>query len=233
MTATVAGIHLGIDTHANRPAANTVPDGSIYSCSTHSLVYKSNFAGNSWATWATLGSAGGSGTLTTIEEADGTPTDSAVTKLIVPNTTLAIASHIATFVPEGHQLAYVEFTSDVTNTNTTEATATSVVSAGAVSFDGSTRVCIEFYAPYTVSPSGGSLFLTLYDGSSSIAANMGQQGNGVIVVGPVLLRRFLTPSNASHTYSIRVYNASGTGTVGAGAGGSGNKAPGYIRITTA
>lgn len=55
MTATVAGIHLGLDTHANRPAANTVPDGSIYSCSTHSLVYKSNFAGNSWATWATLG----------------------------------------------------------------------------------------------------------------------------------------------------------------------------------
>ena len=63
MTATVAGIHLGIDTHANRPAANTVPDGSIYSCSTHSLVYKSNYAGNSWATWATLGSSG-SGSIT-------------------------------------------------------------------------------------------------------------------------------------------------------------------------
>lgn len=55
MVATVAGIHLGLDTHANRPAGNAVPDGSIYSCSTHSLVYKSNFAGNSWATWATLG----------------------------------------------------------------------------------------------------------------------------------------------------------------------------------
>lgn len=55
MTATVAGIHLGLDTHANRPAGNAVPDGSIYSCSTHSLVYKSNYAGNSWATWATLG----------------------------------------------------------------------------------------------------------------------------------------------------------------------------------
>lgn len=58
MVATVAGIHLGIDTHGNRPAGNTVPDGSIYSCSTHSLVYKSNYAGNSWATWASLGTAG-------------------------------------------------------------------------------------------------------------------------------------------------------------------------------
>jgi len=59
MTATVAGIHLGIDTHANRPAGNAVPDGSLYSCSTHALVYKSNFAGNSWATWATLSAGGG------------------------------------------------------------------------------------------------------------------------------------------------------------------------------
>jgi hypothetical protein len=55
MTATVAGIHIGIDIHANRPAANTVPDGSLYSCSTHGLIYKSNYAGNSWSTWATLG----------------------------------------------------------------------------------------------------------------------------------------------------------------------------------
>jgi hypothetical protein len=55
MVATVAGIHLGLDTHANRPAGNACPDGSFYSCSTHGLIYKSNFAGNSWATWATLG----------------------------------------------------------------------------------------------------------------------------------------------------------------------------------
>jgi hypothetical protein len=64
MTATVAGIHLGLDTHANRPAANTVPDGSEYSCSTHSLIYKSNYAGNSWATWF-AGSAGLTDPMTT------------------------------------------------------------------------------------------------------------------------------------------------------------------------
>lgn len=56
MTATVAGIHLSGD-HASRPAANTVPDGSLYSCSTHDLIYQSDFGGNSWATWATLGAA--------------------------------------------------------------------------------------------------------------------------------------------------------------------------------
>lgn len=39
------------------------------------------------------------GTLTTIEEADGSPTDSAVTKLVFPNGSLGIASHVATYTP--------------------------------------------------------------------------------------------------------------------------------------
>jgi hypothetical protein len=44
-------------------------------------------------------SGGGSGTLTTIEEVDASPTDSAVTKLVFPNGTLSIASHVATYTP--------------------------------------------------------------------------------------------------------------------------------------
>lgn len=43
----------------------------------------------------------GSGTLTTVEEVDGSPTDSAVTKLVFPNGTLSIASHVATYTPAG------------------------------------------------------------------------------------------------------------------------------------
>lgn len=57
MTATVAGIHLGPDTHANRPAASSPPVGSLYSCSDHSLIYRTD--GSSWSTWATLGAASG------------------------------------------------------------------------------------------------------------------------------------------------------------------------------
>jgi hypothetical protein len=41
------------DIHANLPAANAVPSGCLYSCTTHSLVYRSD--GSSWSTWATLG----------------------------------------------------------------------------------------------------------------------------------------------------------------------------------
>lgn len=58
MAATVAGIHLGPDTHANRPAANAagLPVGSLYSCSDHGLIYITD--GSSWSTWATLGETG-------------------------------------------------------------------------------------------------------------------------------------------------------------------------------
>jgi hypothetical protein len=44
--------------------------------------------------------AGGGGGFT-VEEVDGTPTDSAVTKLVLPNGTLAIVAHVATYTPAG------------------------------------------------------------------------------------------------------------------------------------
>lgn len=40
----------GKDTHANRPA--TAKKGALYSCSTHSLVYR--YDGAAWQTWAVL-----------------------------------------------------------------------------------------------------------------------------------------------------------------------------------
>ena len=47
----------------------------------------------------TIAASGGGGGSLTVEEVDGSPTDSAVTKLVFPNGTLAIASHVATYTP--------------------------------------------------------------------------------------------------------------------------------------
>lgn len=55
MTATVPGI-LATGIHADRPAATAVESGSLYSCTTHDLIYQSD--GASWSTWATVGGAG-------------------------------------------------------------------------------------------------------------------------------------------------------------------------------
>lgn len=51
-TITIPGMFLTGD-HASRPAAGDVGHGTIYSCSTHALLYQSD--GSSWSTWATLG----------------------------------------------------------------------------------------------------------------------------------------------------------------------------------
>ena len=52
--------HLPSGDHASRPAATAVPEGALYSCSDHDLIYQSD--GATWSTWATVGgSAGGSG----------------------------------------------------------------------------------------------------------------------------------------------------------------------------
>jgi hypothetical protein len=46
--------------------------------------------------WAT---PSGGGSALTVEEVDASPTDSAVTKIVFPNGTLGIASHVATYIP--------------------------------------------------------------------------------------------------------------------------------------
>lgn len=51
---TFAG-HLLTGNHGARPAATAVPAGTLYSCSTHALVYQSD--GATWSTWGTQGSA--------------------------------------------------------------------------------------------------------------------------------------------------------------------------------
>lgn len=139
-----------------------------------------------------------------------------------------LAAGIAT--PE---IAYVEFTSTVSITGS-EASPTDVVSAGAESFDGSTRVKIEFYAPAVASTgSAQQTILSLWDSTTDLG-RVFQCGNlsGTQVFGCYVVR-YLTPSNASHTYKIRGFREGGTGTanVQANTGGTGLQMPGFIRLT--
>jgi hypothetical protein len=50
--------HLLTGIHASRPVGTAVPAGSLYSCTTHALIYQSD--GTTWTTYATLGAAAGS-----------------------------------------------------------------------------------------------------------------------------------------------------------------------------
>jgi hypothetical protein len=138
--------------------------------------------------------------------------------------------------PPGYELDYVEFTSAVTVSATAEATPTNVVVGSSVAYDGSTAVIIEFFST-NVRPgttAGDLVELILYDGTSSIGIlaliRTPASSNDDV---PVLIRRKLTPSNASHTYKIGGIKSGGNATVSGGIGGVGVGMPGYIRITKA
>lgn len=57
-------------THATRPDATAVGNGTLYACSDHGLIYQSD--GAAWATWATLG--GGSTALDDLSDVDTSTT---------------------------------------------------------------------------------------------------------------------------------------------------------------
>lgn len=137
--------------------------------------------------------------------------------------------------PPGTELDYVEFTSNVSPTATTEGTANTVVTGSSVAYDGSTVVIIEFFSSNSRADTGAanrSMTIWLYEDGSSIGSigtlNTPAAGNDN---KPICCIRRLTPSNGSHTYSIRASVSAGTGVIVGGAGGAGNAAPGFIRIT--
>jgi len=132
------------------------------------------------------------------------------------------------------ELDFAEITSAVNITGTNEAGATTIVTGGGFTPDGSTVVEIEFYAPFITLADNTNTRFWLYDGSSSIGEiarfTTTVTGSPTLQV-PMTMKRRLTPTNAAHTYGIRASSSSGTGNVQAGAGGSGAVVPAYIRVT--
>jgi hypothetical protein len=121
-----------------------------------------------------------------------------------------------------HEVAYVEFTADVTAINAThvEGSPIDVVSSGAITYVAN-PIIVEFYAYST----DGNANLNLWDA----ATDLGRLGQGELQ-SPVYATRRLTPTAASHTYKVVAWATGANGVVSAGAGGVGTKVPGYIRI---
>lgn len=126
----------------------------------------------------------------------------------------------------GRPLAHTEFTSIITVTATTSGTATTIVTAPSLTFDGATPILIEFGA-CSANPSTGNLSIGLFDGSTEIGTFLYFTGN---FFWPARATRRLTPSAAAHVYSIRAWGSVSGGTVYGGAGGGGAFMPGFIRI---
>ncbi len=127
------------------------------------------------------------------------------------------------------ELDYVERTTDLGVTATSSASANSVIDGNAVSFNGTTRVKIEVgiaRADFT-----NNCFVTLWDGSTDLGniAVCGTAG-AFAPTAPLYGARFLTPSNASHTFHIKAWKTSGTTNI---YGAIANALPVWYRITVA
>lgn len=140
------------------------------------------------------------------------------------------------------EIAYVEFTGSVSATSNAEASAVTVVSAGAIAFDGATKIRVEFFTPqYWTGDSGNSMRLTLFDGTTAtivgMLANPTGQFGATSAMPPLTAVREFTPAAGTHTYFVGITDGGGVASthpkVVAGAGGALTLLPGFIRITRA
>lgn len=135
------------------------------------------------------------------------------------------------------ELAYVEFTSNVSVSAVSDATGNTIVSAGAVTYT-AVKHKIEFWTPQALlaATAAGVLIVNLWDASTNLAriGYFDSQNAGSGDGGPMYCCRYITPTAGSHTYIIKAW-VSGTGAAatmkgGAGSGGTAMM-PGFIRVT--
>lgn len=125
----------------------------------------------------------------------------------------------------GETLDYVEFTSTVTITGTTEGGATVVCTGATLTWDGA-AIRVIFFCP--AGASDGVLKIVLEEDGTAI----GQMGHGAI--GPVTAIYILTPTAGEHTYAISGFRTGGaSSSFQAGAGGAGTLVPGFMLIERA
>lgn len=165
----------------------------------------------------------------------------ALSKLADPTTGKVVgsaASAAAAVFPPGYELNYTAITSPAAVTDTSEATATALISPGAITFDG-TPVVVMFFAQ-VVAPTATSVTdfvaITLFEGATQIT-RLGTLGLGDLATGQPLqvgmtLQYRFTPTAAAHTYKICAFTNSVTGTPEflAGNGGTGGAPPSFVRF---
>lgn len=145
-------------------------------------------------------------------------------------------------LPPGHEFDYVQITSSVTVTATADGNngGTAVIDGNAVTYDGSTRVKIEFGTPFGdyVEASGNqNLLVNVYDGTTDLGriCNMSAVSATFAAETPLYGVLFVTPTAAAHTFHIRSWKTQtgGTAQIGAGPGGASAYGPAWYRITKA
>lgn len=132
---------------------------------------------------------------------------------------------------------YAEVTSNTNVTATTEGAANTIITGNPVMYDGATPVVVHFSCPRIDVDNGAigrAIVILLFEGASVIGrmATWQTPAAQTLVATTKAEYRF-TPSAGTHTYTIKALVSAGTSIVKAGAGGSGQDLPAFMRITHA
>lgn len=145
------------------------------------------------------------------------------------------ASAAAWKFPPGFEINYTQITSNANVTDTAEATATALISPGAITFDG-TAVLVSFFCGSVLLDTaavGDQLIISLFEGATQITRLAVL--NSLVTTQhrePVFAQFRFTPTAASHTYIITAFTTSTTGTptLAAGSGGTNGFPPAFVRF---
>lgn len=142
--------------------------------------------------------------------------------------------------PPGFEIGYTQITANANVTDTAEATATALISPGALTFDGAPVIC-EFFSPFVETPNAVSVtdfvVISLFEGATQIGrlaiVQLVNLTTGQGLQAPVCGRLRFTPTAGAHTYKVTAFCNVATGTpfIGAGAGGTGAAVAAYVRFT--
>ena len=132
------------------------------------------------------------------------------------------------------ELGYSQITSDTEITSTTAGSGDTVISALTVVCDGS-PIVVEFFSPQARpnwTTSNSEMSISLYEDGSEETRQWGRFFTGATGFDnkPAQLTRRLTPSAGIHTYSVKAYVSTGSGSIGGGSGGT-SSAPAFLRVS--
>lgn len=131
----------------------------------------------------------------------------------------------------GQELDYAQITADPAGiTATTEGTSQPVIAGNQVYYDGS-RVKVSFFVPELSSSASLTVTFVIYRDATVVGQVFGGTVNTTLQGTDCEI--FDTPPTGAHTYTLKAFVSTGTLTVNAGAGGSGNLVPGWLRVTKA
>lgn len=145
--------------------------------------------------------------------------------------TTAVTVNTGWVAVPGQELDYAQITANPAGiTATTEGTSQAVISGNQVYYDGS-RVKLSFFVPKLASSASLTVTFVVYRDSTVVGQVFGGTVNTTLQGTEFDV--FDTPAVGAHTYAVKAFVSTGTLTVNAGAGGSGNLVPGWLRVTKA